>query len=129
MKAGQAEMRDSVWAAIMSVLNSSQQAKALTIRDQIEKGDRPCPGAVDHARMLADTLKLDSTQTTQVTAILAQEPALAHKAFDEATSFEEFQSKLDAIHQSLGSQILAVLNERQAAIFKTLRPEPQRPPR
>ena len=129
MKARQGEMRDSVWAAVMSVMDSSQQAKALAIRDQIEAGGRPCPGSVDHARMLADKLGLDSSQVAQVTAILAQEPALAHNAFDEAMSFEEFQSKLDVIHQSLGSQILAVLNERQAAIFKTLRPEPPRPSR
>ena len=129
MKARQGEMRDSVWAAVMNILDSSQQAKALAMRDQIEKGGRPCPGAVDHVRMLADKLGLDSNQVAQVTAILAQEPALAHKAFDEATSFEEFQSKLDALHQSLGSQILAVLDERQAAIFKTLRPEPPRPSR
>jgi hypothetical protein len=36
-----------VWGAVMGVLDSSQQAKALTIRSHMQSGERPCPRALE----------------------------------------------------------------------------------
>ena len=128
LKAKHAEMRDSIWAAVMAILDSSQQAHALAIRNEIESGARPCPRAMEHIQQLTEKLGLDSAQAQAVTAILSGEPQRMHEAFEAAVSFEDLRARVDAIHADQDARILALLSESQAEAFKVFKAEHKPPP-